>query len=719
MWTVSDTIEPVAQLTCERQIALMSAVVSRGASSPTMITLAADVGGTFTDLILVDTARSLVLVDKVPSGRRGSAGAIAPGIGRIAQRAGCRPSDIALFVHGFTVPTNAFLMRTGARAVLVTSRGNADVLEIGNQLRPKTYALIQTKPRPVIPRERVVEAAERIDAFGGVVEALTAAGTARVVAQAKALAPESIAISLMFSFLQPRHELALAAALKAAMPGVPVYCSHVVNPQLEEWPRASTTAMAAYVGPVVTRYVDELEATLAGLGFRGTLRLMRSDGGVATPRAARENPGHMLTSGLAGGVIASVELCRRLGVEGAVTLDVGGTSADFSAIVGGKARSRMARTLDGQPVRLPTIDVETMSNGGGTIAWVDPGGALRVGPLSAGAVPGPACYGAGGDKPTVTDAAVVLGWLAAEDYLGGEVRIEPGLARDVVERELARPLGLSVEDAAFGIIRIANAQLVQSIRTLCVERGLDARDLALVAFGGAGPLYGGMIARDLGMAEVIVPCHPGVFAAEGLLAADIKHVAQVPFRAGVDGLEAGRLATTLREMREKADAELATDGVPGDRRAFRFLGDLRYIGQFHEILVELPDDVSAAYDERALSAAFHRQHETTYGHADPKAPVEIVNLRIEATGRLDTPEVPDDAPRGTARLEAARRRRVVLAAGAAPLEVPIYDRASLVRGHRLEGPAIIAQLDTTTVVLAGQTAEVGAHGTLRIRESKA
>ncbi len=683
-----------------------------------MITLAADVGGTFTDLILVDTARSLVLVDKVPSGRRGSAAAIAPGIGRIAQRAGCKPADIGLFVHGFTVPTNAFLMRTGARAVLVTSRGNADVLEIGNQLRPKTYALIQTKPKPVIPREHVVEAAERIDAFGGVVEALTAAETARVVARATALAPESIAISLMFSFLQPQHEQALAAALKAALPEVPVYCSHVVNPQLEEWPRASTTAMAAYVGPVVTRYVDELEATLAGLGFVGTLRLMRSDGGVATPRAARENPGHMLTSGLAGGVIASVELCRRLGVEGAVTLDVGGTSADFSAIVGGKARSRMSRMLDGQPVRLPTIDVETMSNGGGTIAWVDPGGALRVGPLSAGAVPGPACYGAGGDKPTVTDAAVVLGWLAPEDYLGGEVRIEPGLARNVVEREVARPLGLSLEDAAFGIIRIANAQLVQSIRTLCVERGLDARDLALVAFGGAGPLYGGMIARDLGMAEVIVPRHPGVFAAEGLLVADIKHVAQVPFRAGVDGLDAGRVATTLREMRGKADAELASDGVPADRRAFRFLGDLRYIGQFHEILVELPDYLSSSYDAQVLAAAFHRQHEATYGHADPKAPVEIVNLRIEATGKLDTPAIAEASVTPSGSLQGARRRRIVLGSGRAPVDVPIYDRVKLAPGQRFAGPAIVTQLDTTTVVLEGQSVEVGHHGTLRIREGK-
>lgn len=681
--------------------------------------LAADVGGTFTDLILVDTVKSAVLVDKVPSGRRGSAAAIAPGIERITRQAGCAPSDIDLFVHGFTVPTNAFLMRSGARAVLVATRGNADVLEIGNQLRPKTYALIQTKPKPVIPRERVVEAAERVDAFGAVVEPLSAAEIGRVVEAVRALKPESVAISLMFSFLEPRHEQALAAALGKALPGVPVYASHVVNPQLEEWPRASTTAMAAYVGPVVHRYVDELEQTLAGLGFKGTLRLMRSDGGVATPRAARENPGHMLTSGLAGGVIAAVELCKRIGVKGAVTLDVGGTSADFSAVVGGEARSRMSRMLDGQPVRLPTIDVETISNGGGTIAWVDPGGGLRVGPLSAGAVPGPACYGTGGDRPTVTDAAVVLGWLAPEDYLGGEVKLEPRLARQVVEREIARPLKLSAEEAAFGIIRIANAQLVQSIRTLCVERGIDPRDMALVAFGGAGPLYGGMIARDLGMAEVIVPRHPGVFAAEGLLAADIKHVAQVPHRVPVEGLDARRLKTVLADMREKADAELASDGVPRERRAFRYLGDLRYIGQFHEILVELPDYLAGPYDAKALSAAFHRQHDATYGHADPKAPVEIVNLRIEARGILDTPEVGDGNGGKGGGASPARRRKVVLGSGAEPIEIPIYDRTILAGGQRFAGPAIIAQLDTTTVVLEGQSVEVDDRGTLRIRETRA
>ncbi len=681
-----------------------------------MITLAADVGGTFTDLVLVDARTGLILVDKVPTGKRGSAEGIVPGIRRIAERAGCRVSDIGLFVHGFTVATNAFLMRAGARAVLVTTEGFGDVLDIGSQMRPKTYALIQQKPKPVIPRELVFEVRERTDAFGGIVERLMHEEVKRVVAGVTEAKPEAVAISLVFSFLNPAHEAILAEALRAALPGVPVYCAHEVNPQLEEWPRASTTAMAAYVGPVVTRYVDQLEGLLAGMGFHGALQLMRSDGGVATTRATRENPAHMLTSGLAGGVTAAVDLCRRIGVADAITLDVGGTSADLAAITGGVSRTRMSRVIDGQPVRLPTIDVETISNGGGSIAWVDQGGALKVGPLSAGAVPGPACYGQGGMKPTVTDAAVVLGWLAPEDYLGGEVTISPELAHEAVMRDIAEPLGISAEAAAFGIIRVANAMLVQSIRALCVERGIDVRPFSLVAFGGAGPLYGGMIARDLGMREVVVPRHPGVFAAEGLLAADIRHMAQAPFRAPVAKLSPSRLQAVLQNLKDAMTQELEADGVPPARRSFRMLGDFRYIGQFHEILCEIPDKLRLGYDAHEVAAIFHAQHAAQYGHADHKAAVEIVNLRVEATGKLDTPDHGAGAMPASRLAEPVRKRKAVMAQDAAAALVPIYERSALGAGQIVQGPAILVQRDSTTVIFEGQVAEASASGVVRIRE---
>ncbi len=680
-----------------------------------MITLAADVGGTFTDLVLVDSDKGTVLVDKVPTGARGSAKGIATGIERIAARAGIGVSEIGLFVHGFTVATNAFLMRAGARALLITTEGFADVLEIGSQMRPRTYALAQHKPLPVITRADVIEVRERVDAFGWAVTRLTEQEAARIADEVALRRPEAVAISLVFSFLNPAHEAMLKQVITERLPKVPVYCAHEVNPQLEEWPRASTTAMAAYVGPIVTRYIDELEQLLEGLGFRGVLQLMRSDGGVATPRATRANPAHMLASGLAGGVTAAADLCAKLGVADAITLDVGGTSADLAAIAAGHSRSRMSRIIDGQPVRLPTIDVETISNGGGSIAWVDRGGALKVGPLSAGAVPGPACYGEGGRAPTVTDAAVVLGWLSPEDYLGGDVKIVPELATRAVN-EVARPLGLSVTDAAFGIIRVANAMLVQSIRALAVERGIDLRPFALIAFGGAGPLYGGMIARELGMREVIVPRHPGVFAAEGLLAADIRHMAQWPFRAALGALGAHDLKGQLAPLFRQMEHELTADGVPRERWSFRVLGDLRYIGQFHEILCEIPPELLEHYDAKGLSTIFHQQHVAHYGHADPQAPVEIVNIRVEATGRLDTPDVAAAEPQSQGPAAPLRARPVVMAQGEARRAVPIHDRARLGEGQSIAGPAIIVQRDSTTVVLAGQRATAGAHGTLRIRE---
>jgi N-methylhydantoinase A len=680
-----------------------------------MITLAADVGGTFTDLVLVDSGKGTVLVDKVPTGARGSAKGIASGIERIAARAGIGVSEIGLFVHGFTVATNAFLMRAGAKALLVTTEGFADVLEIGSQMRPRTYALQQQKPLPVITRADVIEVRERVDAFGAAVTRLTEQEAARVADEVAQRKPEAVAISLVFSFLLPAHEALLKQAIAARLPDVPVYCAHEVNPQLEEWPRASTTAMAAYVGPIVTRYLDELERLLEGIGFEGALQLMRSDGGVATPRATRANPAHMLTSGLAGGVTAAVDLCARLGVKDAITLDVGGTSADLAAIIGGHSRSRMSRIIDGQPVRLPTIDVETISNGGGSIAWVDRAGALKVGPLSAGAVPGPACYGQGGTAPTVTDAAVVLGWLAPEDYLGGDVRILPELAERAVA-EVARRLGVSITDAAFGIIRVANAMLVQSIRALAVERGIDVRPLALMPFGGAGPLYGGMIARELGMREVIVPRHPGVFAAEGLLAADIRHMAQAPFRAPLGALTAQDIKAGLAPLIQQMEHELEADGVPRERWSFRVLGDLRYIGQFHEILCEIPRGLVTLYDAQGLSALFHQQHVAHYGHADPNAAVEIVNLRVEATGKLGTPPVAASEPQREAPPEPARIRRVVMAQREPARDVPIHDRSLLGEGQSILGPAIIVQRDSTTVVLEGQRATAGAHGALRIRE---
>jgi N-methylhydantoinase A len=675
--------------------------------------LAADVGGTFTDLVLVDAAGRLFL-DKLPSAETGSGQGVLDGIARLTARAGIGPGDLDLFVHGFTVGTNAFLTRRGAKAALVVTAGFRDVLLIGDQMRPELYDLRIQKPAPVIPRSMTLEVTERLDAFGQVVTPLAEAEVARVAEAVAALEPQSVAIALAFAYLDDAHEKRLAEAIRARLPGVPVYLGSRVNPQIEEYPRANTTAVAAYVGPVVGGYVERLARRLAEAGVTAPLRLMRSDGGVATPRAAMENPAHMLLSGPAAGVVAGAALAAAIGRPDLVTFDMGGTSADFSLIQGGQPALVPARHVDGQPLRLPALDIETISAGGGSIATVDDGGALKVGPQSAGAVPGPACYGKGGQAATVTDAAVVLGLLAPDAFLGGEIPLDPALAAQAVRRAVAEPLGLSLPEAASGIVAVAVANMVQAIRKLSVERGHDIRRFGLVAAGGAGPLYAGLMARELGMAEVLVPAYPGLFCALGLLQSDLRHAMQRAWRRPLDQVGEAALGAALAPLAEELAAALEADGIPPADRRLVFEGDLRALGQFHQLQVPLPAPGPAGWwSAEALAAAFHAAHERAYGHADPAAPVEFVNLRAYGLGTLPRPEIPPP-PAGGAAGRPVATRQVLLERSRGFEATAVWRRADLALGQEIAGPAIVTQRDSTTVVLAGQRLTVHPTGVLRV-----
>ena len=677
--------------------------------------LSADVGGTFTDLVFIDSEGGALHLDKVPSTPK-SAAAVTQGIRRITEAAGGGCGDIDLFVHGFTIGTNAILTRSGARLAMVVTEGFRDVLEIRDQLRPHLYRLDQTVPPPVVPRSRIIEVSERIDAFGAVVLPLDEIEARRAAEAVAALEPEAVAVCLAFGHLNPNHEALVEAALKACLPKVPVYLGSRVNPQIEEYPRANTTAVAAYVGPIVDRYIGRLESGLSELGTTAPLRLMRSDGGVATPAAARVNPAHTLLSGPAGGVIAGAHLARELGVPDLITFDMGGTSADFSLIVGSEPHRAQSRSIDGQPLRLSTLDIETISAGGGSVARVDVGGGLRVGPDSAGAEPGPACYAKGGEQATVTDAAVTLGILDPAEYLGGEMTIDPVLAHRAIERDIAGPLGIGIEEAAFGVVTVANAGMIRAIRTLSVERGHDVRRFALLAFGGAGPIYAPYMARDLGMAEVLVPQNPGVYAALGLLQTDIRHTAQAPYQIRLTDVEPDDLAVRLEALRSELDEALARDRVVPADRWFRFSADLRCVGQFHELNAPIPaPDGKGWWDAKSLAADFHRLHEATYGHTDTAVAVEFVNLRLEAFGRVPRAELPQLTAAATVAPEPAARRPVYLDRDSGCIDCLVYRRDDLLAGHRIAGPAIIIQRDSTTVVLAGQTAEVTALGVIRIK----
>lgn len=681
-----------------------------------MRVLSADVGGTFTDLVLVDSVTGALTVAKVPSAERGSAAPVLRGIKRILSLAKLQPRDLDLFVHGFTVATNALLMRAGARAALIVTEGNRDILKIGNQQRPKLYGLTQSKPEPVIPRSRTFEVAERVDSFGQVVQPLAAREVDQVVAKIIALKPDACAICLNFAHLYPPHEQALKKALAARLPDMPVYLSSEVNPQIEEYPRANTTAVASYVGPIVDRYVRHLEGDLESEGIGSPLRLMRSDGGVATPRAARLNPANTLLSGPAGGVIAGQYLGRQLGVDNLITFDMGGTSADFSAIVDGAPRKVRARTVDGQPLRIPMLDIETISAGGGSVGWVDRGGALCVGPYSAGAVPGPACYGQGGTKPTLTDAAVVLGLLDPAAYLGGELTLDSELARRSIRDEVASKLDLSLEEAAYGMIAVANAKMTQAIRSLSVERGLDVRRFSLLAFGGAGPLYAPYLADNLQMMEVIAPRYPGVFAAQGLVQSDIRYSAQTPFWHAFSDLHEKDIGQGFENLAREVDAELAADGIAPDKRRFTFSADVRYIGQFHELEIPLAFERRHGWwDAAQVTRNFVAAHERLYGHADTDAPAEFVNLRVESIGLLDLPAPAASRSSTTYRPEPRGVRRVFIDRESAWRDCAIYRRDDLKEGALVDGPAIIEQLDSTILVPGGATARVGAALAIRLR----
>lgn len=669
--------------------------------------LASDVGGTFVDIVLWDSDTNALHVDKLPSTRHSAAG-ILDAIRTIARNTGTPIAEIERFVHGFTIATNAWLERRGARVLLLVSEGFRDVLEIGTQRRALTYSLRQRRSQPLVPRSMVREVRERIDSFGATVTALSDQEIARIVAEARALKPEAIAIGLLFAYLDPRHEEKLATALRAALPGVDIYVSSQIDPQIEEYPRINTTATAAYVGSPVREYLSSLREGLSGIGVRNVL-LMRSDGGVATPEATLRNPGSMLLSGPAGGVIAAAAMGAEIGVDNIVTFDMGGTSADFSLITKGQASHAHEKVIDNLPVRFPMIDIQTISAGGGSIATVDHAGSLHVGPTSAGSVPGPACYGRGGSLPTLTDASLILGLIDPDDFAGGNVRLDRAAAAGAIEDHVASRLGLDVEAAALGMIAVANAHMRQAIRGLTIERGYDVRQFALTAFGGAGPIFAALMAPELGMGEVLIPPRPGVFAALGLLMSDIRHHAQASFATPLSRLRPAEAETVLGTLSTQLLLALEQDGITAGNRKIRHFADMRYVGQFHDLTIELPE----RRDAEALARQFHEAHARIHGHADPAGAIEIVSLRAEGIGlvrkasfgRLDR-----DRPAPVARAT----RSVRFPGQPERLDCPVFGREQLRPGDRLSGPAIVSQSDCTIVLMPVQVGAVDDWGVLHI-----
>ena len=650
-----------------------------------------EVGGTFTDLVAQDGDRvEIAKVSSTPA---------SPDVGAFAALGAAKidPAAVTDLVHGSTVATNAILERKGARVAFVTTRGFRDILFLQRHDRRNIYDLAYRKPAYPVARRDCFEVTERIDAAGTVIEPLDEGEIAGLAGSLRESGCDVIAICLLSAFVNPLHERLLRALLAAALPGLSLVCSHAVAPEFREFERASTTVLSAYVQPVIARYLDRFETTLAAAGFAGRFSVMQSNGGRMPAAAMREAAITALFSGPAAGVVGAVRQAGRSGRRDLITFDMGGTSTDVSLVIDGEPTIAPDTEVDGLPVRTPVLDIVSVGAGGGSLAWLDDGGMLRVGPRSAGATPGPACYGRGGTVPTVTDAHVVRGTIRAEAFLGGTMALDAARAHESF-RDLATRLGTDVAGAASATIRLAVANIVRAIQLVSTERGRDPRDYVLLPFGGAGPLLAAEIAEELGISEVLVPPNPGVVSALGLLSADFVRVSGLTRRARVDEATPAMLRDTFAEFRHTAATDFRALGLDGPLE-FSLTADMRFVGQAFEIPVEIAAADLHSLTASGLSHRFGEAHRRVYLHGgEAGRQAEVVALRFGVRRRLDA--LPDIAERATSLRQLTT---ATVHAGGTPLEARLVN-AGTPGDAPIPGPALIEGYSSTIWVPPGWTA---------------
>jgi N-methylhydantoinase A len=651
-----------------------------------------DVGGTFTDLVAVESGTGAVRSRKVLTTPDAPARGVLAGLQALAP-------DASSIAHGTTIVTNAIVEGRQARTALVTTRGFRDVLEIARQSRQELYRLdIAPRPAPLVPRHLRLEVTERVLADGRLAVPLDESELPALAAALRETGVEAVAVCLLHAYAHPAHEARLRAALEGHVPFVSV--SHEINAEFREYERTATTALNAAVMPIADRYLADLEASLARAGVGATLHLLQSSGAMMSAAVARRRPLAMAISGPAGGVAASRFLARAAGLRNAIAFDMGGTTTDVCLIADGRAENLSQRRLGGHPVRLPSVGVESIGAGGGSLARAD-GVALRVGPESAGARPGPACYGLGGAAPTVTDAHAVTGTLRADALLGEAIRVDAARARAAIE-PVARALGLGLPEAAAGILEVANAAMRRAIRLISVQRGRDLRDFTLIAYGGAGPLHAGRLAQELGMPRVVVPAHAGVFSALGCVVAEVAYDHVQTYRRPLDGLSAAQLEAGFAPLVAAVRAPLLAEGHPAEAIDVQASVDVRYVGQNYELEVPWTGDLDA------LRRGFHALHRRLYAYATEDA-VECVNLRIRAGIEAGEARLPEWPATGSGQ-PFAEHEAYFPETG--PTALPVYRRADLPPEHPIKGPALIEDPWATTLVYPGQTGRLDRTGNL-------
>ncbi len=678
-----------------------------------------DVGGTFTDLALWSPSGGLRTFKTLSTPDDPSL-AVSDGLALMARAEGVSPETLAarigFVVHGTTVTTNAVLTRSGATCGLLTTAGVRDALEMRRGVREAQYDNRYQNVVPLVPRRRRLPVAGRLDFRGEEVTALDPAEVAAAAEQLAADGVEAVAVCFMNAFANPAHEQAAAELVRAALPDAYVSVSSTVLPTIRFYDRVSTVALDAYVGPVLQTYLRRLTERLADVGFGGVLLIMQSNGGVCGPDLTARRPAATLLSGPAAGPRAAATYAALAKSEDCVVMDMGGTSFDASLVRGGAAAMNHTGAIDRLRIALPMLDITTVGAGGGSVGWLDTGGLLRMGPASAGASPGPACYGRGGERPTCTDADLVLGYLDPGFFAGGKLRLEPDAARAAIRAHIAEPLGLTLEEAAAGMYRVINTNMAHGVREVTVKRGLDPREFPLVVAGGAGGVHACMIADELEMPTLVVPPTASVLCATGMLLCDLQHDFVRTFVSPLERIDLEALRAVVSELTETGARLLDDEGARHIEH--RLALDLRYLQQYHEVTVSIGAATLAAGDFEAMAEAFHAEHDRLYGYSlrDEGTPLELINVRVRSLGRATRLELPRPESGGAdSRAALKGQRRAYVPEQDAFAEVPVYDGHALLAGNRIDGPALIERADTTLFVSARYRAEVDAHGSVVLR----
>lgn len=688
-----------------------------------MARIGVDVGGTNTDLVL-ECAKG-VFYHKVPTTLKNQSIGVVEGVQGICRKAGIPPSEVETIVHGTTTATNITIEHNGAECGMITTEGFRDILHIGRHKRPYNFSLhfdVPWQSQPLVKRRNRIAVAERIlPPTGEIVTPLDEAAVRAACALFRKRGITSVVIGFMFAFLNDAHELRAKEIVLEEMPGAYVTLSSEVAKVMREYERFSTAAMNSYVGPKTAYYLRDLDARLRAAGVTSKLRIMQSNGGVSTVDACAKRPIRILMSGPAGGVIGGASEGAMAGEANIITVDIGGTSADISTIPAGAVKIMNPRDtyVSGHPVLTPMIDLVTIGAGGGSVAYIDEAGAFHVGPRSAGSEPGPACYGRGGTEPTVTDAQIVLGRLDPDMALGGDLKLDASRSHKAIEEKIARPMGMTVKEAALGIIRIINNNMALAIRSNSVARGVDPREFSIMPFGGAGPLHGVALAEAMSCKDVIVPVAPGITAAVGLLKTDLQYehteaVIVELMKAGE--AEFARINTAVEALREKVQAELDGDGIARDRQTITVIAECRYHGQGFELRASMPDGPVTAANRHVIADSFHDQHQQDYGYSYRKAEVELITLRAIGSASVRRIEIPTIARTDGSGIDRALMFvRPTTFDDGRTLETPRYDRTRLMAGDRVPGPALLHQHNATTLVPPGYVAETLEYGNTRIR----